>query len=80
MVQPSSGGLLECLEGKSGVVSLLAGWQLFERGEARMVEAQVVAALGVSPTLFDLIHGPHLVNVLRKLVPYLLDVARQLDL
>ena len=45
-----------------------------------MVEAEVVSALRVSPTLLYLVHGPHLVNVLSELVSYLFDVARQLDL
>lgn len=72
--------LLESLEGEGGVVSFLTGREFLEGGEAGVVEAEVIAPLRVRPALLDLIHGPHLVDVLSQLVPHLLDVGCQLDL
>jgi hypothetical protein len=62
------------------VVSLFGGRKILELREARVGHQLIVAAFTVAPARLDLRHGPHLVDVLRQLVPDVLDECGKLNL
>lgn len=64
------GKLPKSLKGHRDDVFLLRHGQLLEAGKTGVLLASVISYLPPRPALVDLVHGPHLMKVLRKLVAH----------